>query len=339
MTRLLAAQIALCCVTVTAAFVSLRGLAKAMTMNMGFNPKHAVLTKFELNQSGYSKVAADQFQRQMLEKVSHLPGVQAAGYTDATPLSQDTSTSYVFSQQTTDFRPSNRAFATYDYKVSPGYFVTAETPLLAGRDVSFTDTAKTPRVAVVNQHFASLLFHSDQAVGSYFKDSSGQSILIERYEDGSLESLPPPPSLTTPSLEGVSCLTSGCLAVGSQGIGPQRKALALTITTTSVQRALPPPTPTVTLSAVSCAGPATCTAIGLRGARRPFAIRLVNHSWVALQAPSGLDPVGGISCPGALDCEAVGSRSRPQPQSGLATAAALRDGSSWAAEPIPAPGR
>jgi predicted permease len=175
---LLAAQIALCCVTVTAAFVSLRGLAKAMTMNMGFNPKHAVLTKFELSQSGYSKVAADQFQRQMLEKVSQLPGVQAAGYTDATPLSQDTSTSYVFSQQTTDFRPSNRAFATYGYKVSPGYFVAAETPLLAGRDVNFTDTEKTPPVAVVNQHFARLLFHSDQAVGRYFKNSSGQSILI-----------------------------------------------------------------------------------------------------------------------------------------------------------------
>jgi predicted permease len=175
---LLAAQIALCCVTVTAAFVSLRGLAKAMTMNMGFNPKHAVLTKFELNQSGYSPVAADQFQRQMLEKVSHLPGVQAAGYTNATPLSQDTSTSSVFSQQTTDFRPSNRAFDTYGYNVSPGYFVAAETPLLAGRDVSFTDTAKTPPVAVVNQHFAQLLFHSDQAVGHYFKDSSGKSILI-----------------------------------------------------------------------------------------------------------------------------------------------------------------
>jgi predicted lysophospholipase L1 biosynthesis ABC-type transport system permease subunit len=45
---LLAAQIALCCVTVTAAFVSLRGLGRALTMDMGFNPKHAVLTKFEL---------------------------------------------------------------------------------------------------------------------------------------------------------------------------------------------------------------------------------------------------------------------------------------------------
>ena len=51
---LLAAQVALCCVTVTAAFVSLRGLGRAMTMNMGINPQHAVLTKFELSQAGYS---------------------------------------------------------------------------------------------------------------------------------------------------------------------------------------------------------------------------------------------------------------------------------------------
>jgi predicted permease len=182
---LLAAQIALCCVTVTAAFVSLRGLAKAMTMNMGFNPKHAVLTKFVLNQSGYSGVAADQFQRKMLEKVSQLPGVQAAAYAyaNATPLSQDTNTASVFSQQTTDFRPSNSAFGTYTYNVSPGYFTAAETLLLAGRDVSFTDTATTTTVAVVNQHFANLLFHfkdghADEAVGRYFKNSSGQSIQI-----------------------------------------------------------------------------------------------------------------------------------------------------------------
>jgi predicted permease len=175
---LLAGQIALCCVTVTAAFVSLRGLAKAMTMDMGFNPKHAVLTKFVLSQAGYSSVAADQFQRQMLDNVSHLPGVKAAAYASATPLSQDTTTSNVFSQQTTEFKPSNNAFVTYNYAVSPGYFAAAETPLLAGRDIRSTDTAKTPPVAVVNQHFARLLFHSDEAVGRHFKNSSGQSIEI-----------------------------------------------------------------------------------------------------------------------------------------------------------------
>jgi predicted permease len=180
---LLAAQIALCCVTVTAAFVSLRGLSKALTMNMGINPKRAVLAKFELSQAGYSSVAADQFQRQLQKKVAQLPGVEAAAYADATPLSQDASTPGIFSEQTTDFRPSNKAFGAYGFNVSPGYFTAAETPLLAGRDVSFSDTAKTPPVAVVNQEFARELFHvkdghSDEAVGRYFKSSSGQSMQI-----------------------------------------------------------------------------------------------------------------------------------------------------------------
>jgi predicted permease len=175
---LLAAQIALCCVTVTAAFVSLRGLGKALTMDMGFNPKHAVLTKFELSQAGYSSEASEHFQRQLLERVAQLPGVTAAAYANTTPLSLDTFTPDVFSEQTTDFKPSNRAFGAFAYDISPGYFTAAETPLLAGRDVSFSDTAKTPAVAVVNREFARRLFHSDTAVGRYFKNSSGQPIQI-----------------------------------------------------------------------------------------------------------------------------------------------------------------
>ena len=175
---LLAAQIALCCVTITAAFVSLRGMGRALNMDMGFNPKHAVVTKFELSQAGYSSETAGHFQRQLLERVSQLPGVTAAAYAQSTPLSLDTSDSNVYSQQTTDFRRSNRAFDAYNYYVSPAYFAAAETPLLAGRDVSFADTAKTPAVAVVNREFARRLFHSDDVVGRYFKNSSGQSIQI-----------------------------------------------------------------------------------------------------------------------------------------------------------------
>jgi hypothetical protein len=54
----------------------------------------------------------------------------------------------------------------------------AGTPLLAGRDVSFTDTPKTPAVAIVNQEFARRLFHSEHAVGRYFKNRDGGSIQI-----------------------------------------------------------------------------------------------------------------------------------------------------------------
>jgi len=176
---LLAAQIALCCVTVTAAFVSLRGLGKALTMDLGFNPKNAVRTQFDLSQAGYTKdAAADHLQRQLLERVSQLPGVQAAGYANITPLSFYQISFAVFSAQSVDFRPSNSAFDAYHYAVSPGYLAASGTPLLAGRDVSFTDTAKTPAVAIVNQEFARRLFHSEDAVGRYFKNRHGVSVEI-----------------------------------------------------------------------------------------------------------------------------------------------------------------
>jgi len=175
---LLAAQIALCCVTVTAAFVSLHGLGKALTMDLGFHPKNALLTQFDLSQAAYTGDAADHFQRQLLERTWQIPGVEAAGYANTTPLSGDTSVAAVFSQQSGDFRPSNKAFEAYTYDVSPGYLTAAGTALLAGRDVSFSDTAKTPPVAIVNQQFALRLVHSEQAVGRYFKNPDGVSIQI-----------------------------------------------------------------------------------------------------------------------------------------------------------------
>jgi predicted permease len=175
---LLAAQIALCCVTVTAAFVSLRGLGKALTMDLGFNPKNALLTQFDLSQAAYTGDAADHLQRQLLERVSQMPGVEAAGYANTTPLSGDTSVVAVYSQQSADFRPSNSTFYTYTFDVSPGYLIAAGTALLAGRDVSFADTPKAPPVAIVNQEFARRLFHTNNAVGRYFKNSDGVSIQI-----------------------------------------------------------------------------------------------------------------------------------------------------------------
>ena len=229
---LLAAQVALCCVTVTAAFVSLRGLRRALTMDMGFNPKHAVLTKFELSHAGYSTDSAEHFQRQLLERVLQLPGVQAAAYANTTPLAMDASTSDVFSQQTTDFRSSNVVFDTYDYDVSPGYFAAAETPLLAGRDLSLTDTAKTPAVAVVNLEFARQLFHSTAVVGRYFKNVAGTSIqIVGLVPDGKYLSLTedPAPAAFFPIFQEKATRTALIVRIRPDSSGVATNDMAATI--------------------------------------------------------------------------------------------------------------
>jgi predicted permease len=166
---LLAAQIALCCVTVTAAFVSLRGLAKAMTVNVGFNPAGAIRTEFDLGWAGYKPGAAANFQKELLDRVSHLPGVQSAGYASFTPLSIEGGTIGLFSETTTDFRDSNQIDNAWNYSVSPGYFAASGTALLAGRDVTSADTLEAPLVAVVNRQMAREVFHSEDVIGRYFK--------------------------------------------------------------------------------------------------------------------------------------------------------------------------
>lgn len=199
---LLAAQIALCFVTVTAAFVSFRGLQKSLSMDFGFNPQNAIRTEFNLGQAGYTTDAAtDQLQQQLLERVSQFPGVEAAGYSNVTPLDLAGSRTPIFPQESTDFRPSQKAFESYYYRVSPGYLAAAGITLIAGRDVSFADTTETQKVAIVNQEFARRLFRSEHAVGRYFKTSLGSPIqIVGVVADGKQDSLSegPTPALLVP---------------------------------------------------------------------------------------------------------------------------------------------
>jgi putative ABC transport system permease protein len=58
-------------------------------------------------------------------------------------------------------------------RVSPGYFQTMETPLLAGRDFSQIDTRKSPRVAIVSEAFARKFFGGANPVGRVFHDTGG----------------------------------------------------------------------------------------------------------------------------------------------------------------------
>jgi predicted permease len=192
---LLAAQIALCCLVVTAAFVSLRGLGRTLTMQLGFQPRNVVTTRFDLQLAHYNEKDGAAFQRKLLDSVKQIPGVDMAAYANTTPLSLNSSNTSVYDEQTTDFRPSTLKFLAGYYNVSPGYFATAGTHLLAGREFTWNDTANTPRVAVVNQEFARRLFGTDHAVGRYFKQGNKEKVeIVGVVEDGKYTTLTEDPA-------------------------------------------------------------------------------------------------------------------------------------------------
>jgi len=182
-------QVALCFVLVSASFLSLRGLQQALQMNLGFQPQQVSTAAFELNLAGYSEERGRAFQRQALEAIQQLPGVQSAAYSNSVPLSIDQSHTAVSPAGKTDLRPSDRIAVVY-YQVSPAFFDALGTKLLAGRDFTWHDDDKTPPIAIVNLAFAKRVFHSDKAVGKSFPSYSGRPVeVVGVVEDGKYESL------------------------------------------------------------------------------------------------------------------------------------------------------
>jgi predicted permease len=188
---LLGLQIAICAVLVTASLVAVRGLARSLESNYGVQPRGVMLAKTDLHMAGYSGEQQLLMQKRMLDAAAAIPGVTAVGYADRLPLSIGGGDSDVFSDATTDYRPTNAAADAQNFQVSPDYFRAAGTAMLAGRTFTMHDVEKAPNVAVVNREFARKLFGSvDKAVGQHFKFWGGQRAeVIGVVEDGKYETL------------------------------------------------------------------------------------------------------------------------------------------------------
>ena len=102
---LLVLQITICGVLVTSSFVAVRGLARALHSNLGFEPQHAMLLDTQLSMAGYSGDKVPAIQKRMIDAVSAIPGVQSVGLADQPPLHESWNPSNVFTDQTTDLRP------------------------------------------------------------------------------------------------------------------------------------------------------------------------------------------------------------------------------------------
>src|SRR5579859_402575 len=176
---LLAVQIALCCLLVTASFVALRGLERTLRMPLGFQPDGVVLATMDIHLAGYQGAQAPAVQQRLLDAVASIPGVQSAAYSDTTPLSLDQNGTGIYAPGTADFSSSNVKLFARPYSVSPGYFRTTGTRLLAGRAFSDHDDEHAPRVAIVNETFARKLFGAIDVVGKHFPlDPSSQAEVV-----------------------------------------------------------------------------------------------------------------------------------------------------------------
>src|SRR5688572_25062702 len=100
------------------------------------------------------------FQHEVATRIGRIPGVEAAGFTNALPMVQ--------MRLTIPIRPPGSPAATFEadiYTVSPGYFRAMGIRVLDGRGFSAEDGASSRSAYVVNRAFAKAYFQAEGAVG------------------------------------------------------------------------------------------------------------------------------------------------------------------------------
>jgi predicted permease len=183
---LLVVQIAICAVLVTSSFVALRGLARSLHTNFGFESRNAMLVDTNLTLAGYSGDQVPTLQKRMIAAMEEIPGVMQVGLVDVPPLHMGWNPQPIFTDNATDLRPWKAVAQAVTYKISPKYFQAAGTAMLAGRTFSLGDDKDAPPVAVVNQEFARKIFGSvSSALGRYYKMLDGTRVqVVGIAEDG-----------------------------------------------------------------------------------------------------------------------------------------------------------
>jgi predicted permease len=205
---LLVAQIAICAVLVTSSMVAVRGLVRSLHSNFGFEPRNTLVVNTVLGMVGYQGDQVPAMERRMIDAMEKIPGVESVGLIDWMPFGGAWNESPVFTDETTDLRPSNAAAMPFGFSISPEYFHAAGTALLSGRTFSWHDDKNAPRVAVVNQEFARKVFGSRaNAIGRSCKLQDGTLVhVVGIVESGKYRYLTedPQPAMFFPMLQSPS---------------------------------------------------------------------------------------------------------------------------------------
>src|SRR5262245_16570322 len=177
---LIAVQVALSFLLLFGAGLFVRSLQNLKATTTGFEDTHN-LVSFRLSPAlnGYDIPRAVNFNRELLENIHAIPGVQSAGFVLMPVLAGDEwdSSMAVEGHQAKD----GEDMQAYMNSPSPGYFRTMGIPLLEGRDFDARDIRQDAGTAIVNQKFARHFFGDKSAVGRHigFGGGPGTKLNIE----------------------------------------------------------------------------------------------------------------------------------------------------------------
>ena len=160
-------QVALSLALVVAAALFGRTLSGLTTRQLGFVPDPVLTISLNAGKTGVPKDQFGPLFDQVVDAVKAVPGVANVGASFTTPVGNaawNTRLEVPGMPEASSMRP-----APWVNTVTPDWFATYGMTIVDGRSIEATDRIGTPKVAVVNQTFATRYFPGRRAVGARFK--------------------------------------------------------------------------------------------------------------------------------------------------------------------------
>jgi len=172
---LVVSELALACILLVGAGLLTRSFLRVLEVNLGFQPERAAALRIDPSFRISSFAQQNSFIDDALHRARSVPGILAAGITDAVPLRDDRS--WAVSAVGQVYGKSHPPPEPFIRVVSDGYFEAAGIPLRSGRTFTESDRASRERVVVVNETLARTLWPSQNPVGQMITTDGGRRVV------------------------------------------------------------------------------------------------------------------------------------------------------------------
>jgi predicted permease len=159
---LVVSEIAFACVLLVGAGLLVRSFLRVLDVNLGFHPERAAALRIDPGRQYSTQEMRNDYFDEALRRVRDIPGIEAAGLTDALPLGRNRTWGAGAKGQTYKRGEYPLAFVRI---VSDGYLKALGVPLVAGRDFTAEDRLSNKPVIIVNETMARNLWPGQNPLG------------------------------------------------------------------------------------------------------------------------------------------------------------------------------
>jgi predicted permease len=171
-------QIAASLALLTAALQMVRTFQQKWSDGPGFRTDHILTMAFDPQLVRSTEAQTQNFYKELIRRVRLLPGVNSAALTGNLPMGSGGDGINVIPEGYA-MPPGKESFPVSMDVIDENYFDTFAVALLRGRGFQRTDSANSPKVAVVNEQFAKTYWPSSDALGKRFRIDNANGSFVQ----------------------------------------------------------------------------------------------------------------------------------------------------------------